>query len=420
MRFERWGLPTVRGHWPLVWAMVIDTLGTGLFLPFTILYFLATTRMPVAEVGLGLAVSGGASLPFGPVCGSLADRWGARAVVVGSNVLRMAGFVGFLGVRTFPELLITSLIVQLGNRAFYASYAPLVTQVAPVGQRERWFGFVGSLRNVGFSLGGLIAGVAITGGGKDAYYAIVIVNAVSFGLAAILLTRLKLRPLPIAEESALSRQGWRAVLVDRPYLMLTAVNLAFAMATNALDLVLPVYLVRVLALPAWTAGASFGLNCILVSFAQAPVVTKLEGRDRTRLLVLAGLISAISVLVFLAADGLPVAAALTLVVVGVVLFSASELIASPVMSAMSAEAAPDALRGRYIALFQMSWTISNSVGVAVLTWLISIGAAATWGFLAVVSVAGSVGIGVVGKHLDRPSVEPPEVASDDADSEYFA
>lgn len=420
---ERWGLPTVRGHWPLVWAMVIDTLGTGLFLPFTILYFLTTTRMHVAEIGFGLAVSGGASLPFGPVCGTLADRWGARTVVVGSNVLRVVGFIGFLGVRTFPELLITSLIVQIGNRAFYASYTPLVTQVAPIGQRERWFGLVSSVRNVGFALGGLIAGVAITSHGKTAYYALVIVNAASFALAAVLLMRLKLRPLPAAQTSSPSQSGWRAVLSDRPYLILTAVNIAFAMASNALDVVLPVYLVRILALPAWTAGASFGLNCVLVSFAQGPVVPKLEGRNRGRLLVLAGVISAVSVLVFLAADGLPLIAALVLVAIGVILFSLSELIASPVMSAMSAEAAPDALRGRYIALFQMSWTVANSVGVAVMGWLLSVGAAATWGFLAVVSLAGSLGIGIVGKHLDRPPVEPPEpteptesVADADAES----
>jgi MFS family permease len=397
----RWGLPEIRGYWPLVWAMVIDTLGTGLFLPFTILYFLATTNLSVADIGFGLAIAGGVSLPFGPVCGNVADRFGPRAVIVGSNVARMIGFVGFLGVHNFPELLLASLAVQIGNRAFYTAQTPLITQVAPPGQRERWFGFIGAVRNTGFALGGVIAGIALTGGGKAAYDTIVVVNAASFGLAAVLLLRIKLRPLPGANEPVSGLGGWRTVLADRAYLILTAVNTTIALAENAIDVVLPVYLVHILKLPAWTAGAAFGLNCVLVAFAQGPVVMVIEGRGRTRLLVLAGGISAVSALVFLAADGLPEVAALALIALGVLLFSAAELISSPVMSVLSAEAAPDALRGRYIAMFQVSWTVANSGGVAVLGWLLSLGPVPTWIFMAGLSVAGSVGVGSVGKRLER-------------------
>jgi MFS family permease len=381
--------------------MVIDTLGTGLFLPFTILYFLATTRLPVTQIGLALAVAGAASLPLGPVFGSAADRFGPRPVVVTSNLVRAAGFAAYLGVHSFPALLAAAFVVQVGNRAFYSSYTPLVTQVAEPGQRERWFGFIGAVRNVGFALGGVVAGVALTGGGVAAYRAVVIGNAVSFLLAGVLLTRLKLAPLPPREQRAGAGGGWRAVLSDRPYLVLTAVNTLFALASNALDVVLPVYLVHVLALPPWTAGACFGLNCVLVAFVQGPVVTRIEGRSATRMLVLAGGLTAVSALVFLAAEPLSVVPALLLVVVGVVLFSAAELVQSPVMAALSAEAAPDGLRGRYIATFQLSWTVANSAGVAVLSWLISIGPPAVWGFLAAISVAGSAGLGLVGGRLER-------------------
>jgi hypothetical protein len=257
------------------------------------------------------------------------------------------------------------------------------------------------VRNTGFALGGVIAGLAVTGGGKPAYYAIVVANAASFGLAAVLLMRIKLRPLAKADEPVSGLRGWRMVLADRAYLILTVVNTTIALAENAIDVVLPVYLVHILRLPAWTAGAAFGLNCVLVAFAQGPVVTLIEERGRTRLLVLAGGVSAASALVFLAADGLPDVAALGLITLGVLLFSAAELISSPVMSVLSAEAAPDALRGRYIAMFQVSWTVANSAGVAVLGWLLSLGPVPTWIFMAGLSVAGSVGMGSVGKQLER-------------------
>src|SRR6266516_1239654 len=132
--------------------MAVDTLGTGLYLPFTLLYFLATTSLPVTRIGLAMAIATGASLPLGPVWGACADRWSPRTVIVISNLLRVVGFTGYLAVRSFPAL-----VVQVGSRACYSSYTPLIAQVAPRGQRERWFGCLSATRNTGFALGGVLA-----------------------------------------------------------------------------------------------------------------------------------------------------------------------------------------------------------------------------------------------------------------------
>jgi MFS family permease len=196
--------------------------------------------------------------------------------------------------------------------------------------------------------------------------------------------------------------------------MLTAVNTLFALASNALDVVLPVYLVHVLALPAWTAGASFALLCMLVAFAQGPVVTRIERHGRIRLLMLAGLLTAVSALVFLAAEPFPPAVAVALIAAGVVLFAGGELIQAPVMMALSAEAAPEALRGRYVATFQLSWAVATSAGVAVMSWLIAVGPPAAWGSLAVIGIAGSAGIGSIGSRLGgAAAAQRPAAAAGD-------
>ena len=404
---ERWGLPPVRSQWALVTAMVVDTLGTGLYLPFTLLYFLATTTLPITRIGLAMAIATGASLPLGPIWGACADRWSPRAVIVISNLLRVAGFAGYLAVKSFPALVVAAFVVQVGSRAFYSSYTPLIAQIAPRGQRERWFGFLAATRNTGFALGGVLAGIAITGAGTAGYRAVVVANAASFALAALLMLRVTTHAQPQHGQAA--HGGWRTVLADRPYLALTVVNLAFALSSNCIDVVLPVYLVRGLGMPPWTAGASLGLNCVLVAFCQGPVVRLVEGRRRPRLLILAGALSAAAAGVFLAAKPLPAGPALVLIALGVIVFSAGELVQTPVMAVLSAEAAPDALRGRYISLFQLSWTVSNTAGLAVLSWLLGVGALATWGFLAAVALGGSAGIGVVGPRLRLGAAPPSEV-----------
>lgn len=396
-------------QWPLVAAMVVDTLGTGLFLPFTLLFFLATTALPVTRIGLAMAIATGASLPLGPAWGVLADRWSPRAVIVVSNLLRVAGFAGYLAVRSFPELVAAAFVVQAGSRAFYSSYTPLIAQVAAEGQRERWFGFLAATRNTGFALGGVLAGIAVTGAGLAGYRAVVIANAASFALAALLMMRVSTQAPPRQDPAV--HGGWRTVLADRPFLALTVVNLAYALVSNTIDVVLPVYLVRGLHLPAWTAGASLGLNCVLVAFCQGPVVRLVEGRKRPRMLILAGALYAAATGVFLAARPLPAGPALVLIAFGVVVFSFGELVEAPMMGTVLAEAAPEALRGRYTSLFQLSWTVSNTVGLAVLSWLLGVGALATWGFLAGVALTGSAGIGLIGGRLRSGAGPPAEAAS---------
>ncbi|MGH3629246.1 MAG: MFS transporter [Sciscionella sp.] len=395
----RLGLPPLRGRWPLLAATLIDSVGTGVFLPFSVLFFTVTTPLALPQVGLGLGAAGAASLPFGPLFGALTDRWGPHAVVVGSNLLRMLGFLAYLTAGSIPALIISAWVVRVGIRAFWASSGPLITQFAAPDDRQRWFGVIGAARKVGYGVGGLLAGLLVAAGGHQCYQLVVTLNAASYAVAAVLLLRMRRVSRPARSTTT---GGWREVLADRTFLALSAVNIAFALATSALDIVLPVYLVYDLALPAWAAGAAFTLNTVVIALAQGSAVVLIERRSRARVLQVAGLVFATSAGVFLLADVLPIAAALAAVAAGIVLFSAAELLVSPVMGALSNEAAPQALRGRYMAVFQLSWTIANTIGLIVLTALLSFTSVAAWSFLAGAALLGSLGIGALAPHLKGP------------------
>src|SRR6476619_3170030 len=193
-------LPDTHGHRRLVSALVIDALGTGMFLPFSILYFVETTHLSLAHVGLAWSLASGLRLPLAAPLGALTDRWGARRVLVAANVVQGLGFLAYLAVDPFWSLVAAAFVVQLGNSAFWASYAPLITQVSGPGQRERWFGFVGA------------------GGGRG-YQLVVLVNALSFAVAAVLLMLDRTGPAPAGVTSGgRTRGAWRVVLSDRAFL----------------------------------------------------------------------------------------------------------------------------------------------------------------------------------------------------------
>jgi hypothetical protein len=50
-------LESARGQPGVVGAFFIDALGTGNFLPFSLLFFLATTALSLTQIGLGLSIA---------------------------------------------------------------------------------------------------------------------------------------------------------------------------------------------------------------------------------------------------------------------------------------------------------------------------------------------------------------------------
>jgi len=396
---RRLGFPDVTGHVPLLTALGVDALGSGVFLPFSILFFTVTTPLSLAEVGLGLSVAAAIALPAGPLLGTLVDRIGAWRVLLASNVLQALGVASYLVVDTSASLVVAAVAVALGSQAFWAAYSPLVTQVSEPGERERWYGLLGALRNAGFGVGGLLSGVALAMDGTAGYRAVAAVNAGSFLLAALLLLidRSHTGRAASANESAdriNEAAGWRAVLADRPYLALTVVNVAFATNSFSLTLVLPVYAVVRLGLPAWLPGVGLTLNCLLVAIAQGPVVSTLTRRARVRALQASSALSAAFATIMLLSAAVPRAAAVALVLVAVAVFTLGEMIESPVMAALASEAAPDALRGRYLALNQVSWNVSNIVAPALLTGLLAAGTWPVWIALGAVAAAAAAAIGI--------------------------
>lgn len=162
-------------------------MGTGLFLAFSVLLFLATTRMSLPIVGLALGGAAVIRTPATGMSGALLDRIGAKKCVVASNVMQTVGFVGYLWVTSFAQLVAAATVVQVGNSLFWVSYAALIGDVSSPGEQERWFGHVNGLRAAGLGLGALLASAAVAAAGVAGYRLIVSFNAVSYVAAAVLM-----------------------------------------------------------------------------------------------------------------------------------------------------------------------------------------------------------------------------------------
>jgi MFS family permease len=320
------------------------------------------------------------------VLGTIVDRFGARRVILAANLLQCAGFVAYLFTQSFLGVLLWTVVVSVGRAAFFGSYGNIVTAISAPGERELWFGSLGAVRNIGYSLGGLLSRLAVSIGTTTAYHAIVVVNAASFVVSWFLLLAL---PKVAGSGQAGLPGSWRIVLSDRPYLLFWLVHFTFACSMPVLNFAFPVYAVTVLGLPGWVTGAVFTINTLMVGFGQGIVVRHLTGRIRWRVIVGAQVVFAASYLLMLGIGQLGIVAGTVLILVGAIVYTLGELTGGPVTAAIAAEAAPDHLLGRYLSLIQMSWGIAATITPVAYMWLLEQGPSPLWLAMLGVTAVGS-------------------------------
>jgi len=127
---ERFGLPDITGHRRFVTAVGVDALGSGIFMPVAVLYFLNTTALTLPEVGLVLSFAGAAGFPVILFVGGLVDRLGAKRVLLAANALQAAAYLGYPLARSFGAVL----AVGVGALIFWHAFFNLgmVTGILPV------------------------------------------------------------------------------------------------------------------------------------------------------------------------------------------------------------------------------------------------------------------------------------------------
>lgn len=379
-------------------AVAIDALGSGLFIPVTLLYFITTTPLPTVRIGLALTVASLLSIPFAPPIGSLVDRFGAKPVLLAANVLQAVGFAGYTLAGTFSGVLVCAWIVALGRACFLGSYGVTVTALSEAGGRELAFGRLYAIRNLGYAAGGLLAGLAISIGTHTAYTSMVAANAASYLAAFALILKV---PNTHRASGSQTEGAWRTALSDRPYRLVIAAQFCLTASAFALNFVFPVYLVRQLGLPGWIAGGVFISNALLVGFAQPSAVRAVTGQVRARALAAGYAAFGAGYLVMFAALHRSAAVADVIVVAGTLVYTVGELLVSPITATLGVEAAPEHMRGRYLSLNQLALSLATALSPAVYTLLLARGPSATWLSLATLALVGVVMSVVSGRVLPQ-------------------
>ncbi|MCE0538142.1 MFS transporter [Kineosporia rhizophila] len=408
-------LPAIgRRTWLLLGINMLSCLGSGLTMPFLIVYLHTVRGIGLPQAGLVLAAIGVVGLATTPLTGPLIDRFGPLAVFVAGLVVGGLGIGLFALATALPMAYAASAVHGVGSGLMWSGFVTFLVQLAPAGERGSVLALRYTSANVAFGLGALITGFVTVGQEAGPYVAILLADAASYLLFALtmlfLAGRLGNEPAtPVAE--AKGRVGYGPVLRDRALLgalLLNSLLMVFAISqTNS-------------GFSAWVTGPgegsgrvvglAFALNIAVLLLAQLPAIRFARGRSRLQVAAVAALFFAGSWLVLaspalLDLDG-PARDALMVASLGV--FALGEATLSPTLPALINDLAPERLRGRYNAIF----TLFNQIGPVLAPSLagFALGAGLGVGYLigltAVCVVVGGISVllrRVTPAHADSPA-----------------
>jgi MFS family permease len=348
----------------------LNSFGTGLILPFEIVYLHTVRGFSTATAGLVLATVMATAAVVTPPSGALLDRLSAKPILIAGNLVNAIGYGGLAFVHRPWQGFVCSAIGGAGFGFVGTAGQVLTLTLVPAEKRAASTALRRVTGNFGLGFGATVAGfiVAAAHHRLHAFQGLYLFDTVTFAaFALVVLVAIPNPGVANAASTSGSGQGFRAVIRDRLLLVLIAGNLALVMIGGAyFSNILPPFAVANTPVGAGEIGIVVFINTFFIVVAQVPATRVVARMRRTHALAATCAIFAIGLLAVLLATQTRSPLAATAVLAGVaIVIAIAECGQFIVLGPLVAELAPLHLLGRYMSLYQLSFMAGVALGPAV-------------------------------------------------------
>ncbi len=344
--------------WLLLGASFIDGLGGALLFPFFTLYVTAKFDVGMTTVGIIFGIFSISAIFGSGIGGALSDRFGRKRMIIfglvsSALITLMMGFANDIRLFFFAAVLV-GLFANMGDPARQAMVADLLKPE----QRADGYGLMRVVMNLAVTIGPAIGGFMAA----RSYLTLFITDAVASTITAFIVFLFIRESKPaLAEgeehESFLKTfSGYVVALKDKVFMVFIAASILVTIVYMQMNTTLSVYLRDVHNVPPQHYGWLISMNALLVVMFQF-FITRKTRRFRPLHVIAAG--------AFLYAIGFGmygVVNSYAFFILAMLIITLGEMLIAPVSQAVVSMLAPEAMRGRYMAVFGFSWAIPAAVG----------------------------------------------------------
>ncbi|MFF5295654.1 MDR family MFS transporter [Paractinoplanes globisporus] len=373
------GLPAT--YWYLWAGLLINRVG-GFAVLFLSLYLTAQRGAGAAVAGLVVGTYG-----IGGVIGTLAggvltDRWGRRRTLVWSHLAGAAALVSLALVSHLAVIAALCALLGLFQSMPAPAFVAAIIDLVPAERRSRAFNLQFWAFNLGTAGASLLAGLLA----EWSYVALFLVDGTTTLIAAVVIALKVPETLPVSSPRKIRPRGLRTVLSDRIFLVFAGLTLLQALLYTQIGTIVPLAM-RADGLSAGAYGSVVALSGTLIVLGQLFVPRLIDRHRKDRVLAFAQAVMAAGFAVLFVADRLPA------YVAAAVIWTVGSMLAAPPNAEINSELAPPVLRGRYQAVFYLTFPaaafLAPTLGGAGLQYL----GTAHW------LVVAAVGFGAATLHL---------------------
>jgi len=357
-----------RRAWILLAGDTISFFGNGLVMPFTIVYLTRARGIEIEIAGLVIGARALVGVLAGPFAGSLVDKVGSRRVLIFASVATAFGMLGYALVREPWHAFVAAGISGLGFASFWPSMQSLLSSVVEPRARSAVFAVHYAALNLGIGVGGIFGGFLADIDDASSFVVLYLLDSITFAPIIVLLVTVLKGIGNVAEptEGVVAGAGsyldvFRDKVFVRVFVLMAVLT---SVGYSQLESSFPAYATSEGGIGTFALGIAFAGNTFFIVISQLLILKRIEGMRRTRAIVALCLAWAACWGVTVVSGFFSGSVATGGFVLAMVLFAFGETLLSPTIPAIVNDLAPDEMRGRYNAMYSLSWNGGTIVGPA--------------------------------------------------------
>ncbi|MGA4877959.1 MFS transporter [Streptomyces lydicamycinicus] len=395
----------------------LSAFGNGFTVPYLYVYVAKVRDLGASTAGVVLAMLAVAALVVLPLTGRAIDRRGPLPVAIAGTVSAAVGALGLGLSATEPLVIASAIALGAGIAVIQPALATMIVWCSTTLTRSRAFATQFFLNNLGLGVGGLVGGLLVDETHASSFVRLFAIEAVMFLVlgAAVATVRLPRGPKvedPVPTEER-AKGAWRAMFADRRMVWLCVLGFVLFFACyGQFESGLAAYATEVTRIAPASLGIALAANTAAIVAAQFVVLKLVEGRRRSRVMALVGMVWTVA---WIAAgvSGLVHGAqvvATTLLISTYALFGIGESMLSPTVAPLVADLAPSSLIGQYNSAFALVKQLALAVGPAVGALMVGHGMYAAYIGMLVLCALGITGLSLWLGRMLRPAQDNPHRA----------
>jgi MFS family permease len=345
--------------WIVVSVSFVDGIGGTLLFPFFALYITQKFGVGMTTAGIILGIFSVFGLIGSIAGGALTDKFGRRRLILFGLVFSALSTLLLGYVNTLAMLYPLSIVIGLLSNIAGPAQGAMVADILPEEKRQEGFGILRVVANMAWIIGPTIGGFVAS----KSFFLLFVSDAVISCIVAVLFYMLVPETQPEKAQGKEQTQslmqtaaGYIKVLRDRAFsaFIIAAVlmGLVYLQMYNSLSVFLRDYH----RIDPQGYGFLLTVSAVTVILFQFSITRVIKNRPPFLMMALGTLFYMLGFSMF------GFVTAYWLFALAIVIVTFGEMIIMPTSQALTANFAPEEMRGRYMAAYGLSWSIPATIG----------------------------------------------------------